>query len=67
MGYRFLKKLTKVDEAIALVSKKLMIKLGIEEISFDESLGRVLAEDIISDSDVPQVNKSAFEGYAVRG
>jgi len=67
MGYRFLKKLTKVDKAIALVSKKLMIKLGIEEISFDESLGRVLAEDVISDLDFPPVNKSAFEGYAIRG
>ena len=67
MGYRFLKKLTKVDDAIALVSKKLMIKLGTEEISFDESLGRVLAEEIISNLDVPPVNKSAFEGYAIRG
>ncbi|MCP8319701.1 MAG: molybdopterin molybdotransferase MoeA [archaeon] len=67
MGYRFLKNLTKIDEAIALVSKKLMIKLGIEEMSFDGSLGRVLAEDIISDFDFPPVNKSAFEGYAIRG
>lgn len=67
MGYRFLKKLTKVDEAIDLVSKKLMIKLSMEEIEFDESLGRVLAEETISDFDAPQVNKSAFEGYAIRG
>jgi len=67
MGYRFLKKLTRVEDAIALVSKKLMIKLGIEEISFDESLGRVLAEDIISNFDEPLIDKSALEGYAIRG
>ena len=67
MGYRFLKKLTMINEAIDLVSKKLMIKLSTEEINFDESLGRVLAEDIVSDFDAPPVSKSAFEGYAIRG
>ncbi|MEM3068637.1 MAG: molybdopterin molybdotransferase MoeA [Nitrososphaerales archaeon] len=67
MGYRFLKKLTKVDDAIALTLKKLSIRLGVEDVNFDESLGRVLAEDIVSDSDEPLVDKSAFEGYAVRG
>ncbi|MEM2955481.1 MAG: hypothetical protein QXM25_02060, partial [Nitrososphaerales archaeon] len=66
MGYRFLKKLTKVDDAIALTLKKLSIRLGVEDVNFDESLGRVLAEDIVSDSDEPLVDKSAFEGYAVR-
>jgi molybdopterin molybdotransferase len=67
MGYRFLKKLVKVDEAIALVLKKLKIELTTEEIDFDKSLGRVLAEDIISSFNLPPVNESAFEGYAVRG
>ncbi|MCP8304712.1 MAG: molybdopterin molybdotransferase MoeA [archaeon] len=67
MGYRFLKKLTKVDDAIALVSKHLTIELGSEEINFDESLGRVLAEDVISRVDIPPVNKSAVDGYAVKG
>lgn len=59
--------LANVDDVIALVSKKLMIKLEVEEISFDDSLGRVLAEDIVSDFDEPLVDKSAFEGYAIRG
>lgn len=67
MGYRFLKKLTTVDDAIVLTSKKLSIRLGIEYVNFDESLGRVLAEDIVSDFDEPLVDKSAFEGYAIRG
>ncbi|MEM3624337.1 MAG: hypothetical protein QXL52_03425, partial [Nitrososphaerales archaeon] len=67
MEYRFLKKLTKVEDTIALVSKKLMIKLGVEEISFDDSLGRVLAEDVISNFDEPLIDKSAFDGYAIKG
>jgi len=67
MGYRFLKKLTKVDEAIAQVSKHMMIKLGTEVLNFDESLGRVLTEDVISKVDIPPFNKSAFDGYAVKG
>ncbi|MGQ9719478.1 MAG: molybdopterin molybdotransferase MoeA [Nitrososphaerales archaeon] len=67
MGYKFLKKLAKVDEVIALVSKKLKTELITEEIGFDKSLGRVLAEDIISGLNLPPVNESAFEGYAVRG
>ncbi len=67
MGYRFLKKLTKVDDVIALTLKKLSIRLGIEDVNFDESLGRVLAEDIASDFDEPLVDESAFEGYAIRG
>ncbi|NWG09842.1 MAG: molybdopterin molybdotransferase MoeA [Nitrososphaerales archaeon] len=67
MGYKFLKKLAKVDEVIALVSKKLKTELTTEEIDFDKSLGSVLAEDIISSFNLPPVNKSAFEGYAVRG
>jgi len=67
MGYKFLKKSIKVNNAIDLILKHLTIKLGIEKIQFDESLGRVLAEDIISKVDIPPVNKSAFDGYAVKG
>lgn len=67
MRYRFLKKLTKIDDAITLILKHLKIELGNEEIDFDESLGRVLAEDVISRIDIPPVNKSAVDGYAVKG
>lgn len=39
---------------------------GHERVSFDKSAGRVLAEDIISDMDMPPFNRSAVDGYACR-
>lgn len=38
---------------------------GIEELPLLESTGRVLAEDIYSDIEMPPFNKSAMDGYAV--
>jgi len=38
----------------------------VEEVPLTEALGRVLAEDIISDVDVPGFDRSALDGYAVR-
>ena len=40
--------------------------LGYEKLPVDESLGYVLAEDIVSEYDIPHFNKSAMDGYAVR-
>jgi molybdopterin molybdotransferase len=37
-----------------------------EEVAVLDALGRVLAEDIYSDIDVPPFQKSAMDGYAVR-
>lgn len=37
-----------------------------ETIDFTESLGRVLAEDVVSDMDMPPFDKSAMDGYACR-
>ena len=39
---------------------------GVERISLGEAVGRVLAEDIASDVDLPPFNKSAMDGFAVR-
>jgi molybdopterin molybdotransferase len=38
----------------------------IEQVSLDQALGRVLAEDVRSDMDMPPFNKSAMDGYACR-
>jgi len=35
-----------------------------ERVSLSDSLGRILAEDIFSDSDMPPFDKSAVDGYA---
>jgi molybdopterin molybdotransferase len=37
-----------------------------EKTALDSSLGRILAEDIISDIDMPPFNRSAMDGYACR-
>ena len=39
---------------------------GSEIISFSESLNRILAEDIVSDTDMPPFNKSTVDGFACR-
>ncbi len=40
--------------------------IGIEQINFMKSVGRVLAEDIKSDINMPPFDKSAMDGYACR-
>ncbi len=40
--------------------------LGSERVSLAESLGRILAEDAVSDIDMPPFNKSMVDGYACR-
>jgi len=37
---------------------------GVETVSINEALGRVLAEDLISDRDYPPFNRAAMDGYA---
>ncbi|TDI56992.1 MAG: molybdopterin molybdotransferase MoeA [Acidobacteria bacterium] len=45
---------------------KSMRRLGTETIPFDEGVGRVLAEAIVSSEDVPHFANSAMDGFAVR-
>lgn len=40
--------------------------LGSEEIAFSEALGRVLAEDVVSERWIPPNDNSAMDGYALR-
>ena len=40
--------------------------IGTETIAFENSLNRILAEDIVSDIDMPPFDKSAMDGYACR-
>lgn len=39
---------------------------GVETVPTLDALGRVLADDVVSDLDVPPMNISAMDGYAVR-
>ncbi len=42
------------------------IQLGKERVGLSESLGRILAEDLFSDMDMPPFDKSAVDGYACK-
>lgn len=53
------------NDALQLVLEQSRL-LETEEVILFNGLGRVLAEDIISDMDMPPFDKSAFDGYACR-
>lgn len=55
------------DEAEARFRAALVLEpLGIETVSVSESLGRVLADDVLAAVDVPSFDRSNFDGFAVR-
>ncbi|MFC2081036.1 gephyrin-like molybdotransferase Glp [Bacteroidota bacterium] len=55
----------KLEKAIELAIEN-AIKYPAEKISLDNTPGKVLAEDIVSDTDMPPFNKSAMDGFACR-
>lgn len=54
-----------VDEALAEILSHVH-PLDLETVHILDALGRVLAEDIVSDINVPPFDNSAMDGYAVR-
>ncbi|MGD9628929.1 MAG: gephyrin-like molybdotransferase Glp [Pyrinomonadaceae bacterium] len=54
-----------VSKALKFVTRETP-KLGVERIALEGSIGRVLAEDIIADSDLPPFDRSQMDGYAVK-
>lgn len=57
--------LVPLEEAIRIVIENVK-PLDTERVFIHEALGRVLAEDILSDTDKPLFDNSAMDGYAVR-
>ena len=53
------------DQAFNLVMSHARM-LDSETVAISESLGRILAEDVRSDMDMPPFDKSAMDGYACR-
>jgi len=53
------------EEALEIISQSAS-PLASEKIILEDSLGRVLAVDIVSDIDMPPFDKSAVDGYACR-
>ena len=42
-------------------------RMALEKVSLTDSVGRILAEDIQSDIDLPDFSRSIMDGFAVRG
>jgi molybdopterin molybdotransferase len=59
------RRLVPFDEAMDLILGSARI-LGTEEVAFVGSSGRVLADDVVSDIDMPPFDKSAMDGFACR-
>jgi len=55
----------KFDDAFEIVMSSAR-RLGTERVDIDCALNRVLAEDVVSDIEVPSFNKSAMDGFACR-
>jgi molybdopterin molybdotransferase len=54
-----------VEEAINIILEK-AAPLGVEGVPLEDSLGRVLAEEVAADSDLPPFDRAQMDGYAVR-
>ncbi len=56
-----------VDAAQAFIAQLVPRVEAVERVALRSSLGRVLAQDIVSAIDVPSHDNSAMDGYALRG
>jgi molybdopterin molybdotransferase len=63
---RIFKERTSVDEALKLFLEHIFTLRKIEEVSLEACAGRVLAETVISERNVPHYRRAAMDGYAVR-
>jgi len=63
---REFKRLTSYREALCLLLDDLSEISDTEEVSLNEALGRVLAEDVVSPINSPPFDRAAVDGYAVR-
>src|SRR5919205_1589218 len=54
-----------VNEAVRIVVEKAE-PLAAERVALGDALGRVLAEDVFADTDLPPFDRAQMDGYAVR-
>jgi len=54
------------EEAIALILERVAPTRSRDRVPLEQGLGRILAEDALSDLDLPPFEKSAMDGFAVR-
>ncbi len=53
-----------IDEAIEIIRRETP-SLGLETVALSHSVGRVLAENILADTDLPPFDRSQMDGFAV--
>ncbi len=58
--------LMRTAEALAMLSDRLDVVVDSETVALRDALGRILAEDVISERPVPPHDNAAVDGYAVR-
>ena len=58
-------KVKTIDQALEYVVQ--FPRMATEEVSLSDVVGRILAEDILSDIDLPDFARSIMDGFAVRG
>jgi len=54
-----------VSKALELIRQN-VIPMGTETVSINDFVGRILAEDVIADMDLPPFDRSQMDGFAVR-
>ncbi len=60
-----MKEMIRVEEAEAIIQAQVR-GFGIEQVPFEQAVGRVLAEGIRADRDLPPFNRVAMDGIAIR-
>ncbi|WP_297500096.1 gephyrin-like molybdotransferase Glp [Thermococcus sp.] len=63
---REFKRLTPYREALKLLLNDIEEINEVEEVSLEDAIGRVLAEDVVSSIDLPPFDRAAVDGYALR-
>lgn len=58
--------LMRLDEALRILQARVRPAASLESVALAECRGRILAEDVVSERNVPPHDNSAVDGYAVR-
>ena len=61
------KELTPREEAIKIILEKVKPVNKTEKIPIQDSVGRVLATEVVAGFDVPSFDRASMDGYAVKG
>jgi molybdopterin molybdotransferase len=59
-------RLTEVDKALELAINNFDLNLTVEIINVEQAVGRILADNVISDKDYPEFDQAFYDGYAIR-